>query len=305
TFYPPTPAKDDDALRFGILGAANVAPYALINPARSQDLLDDPSIDVVYNPLPNGLHYEWTMKALKARKHVLLEKPSCNTAAETRRVFEYAREQGVVVLEAFHYRFHPAAHRLKEIVRSGELGKVLSLDGAMSIPRGLMSKDDIRFNYDLGGGAMMDMGTYPLSFIRFITDAEPSITSAHAIPATDPRVDAATFASLVLPEDVTASIECNLAAPPRYGFVPRMVRISMTVKCERGEVTLWNFGAPSLYHYISVKTYRYELEAFVNKLRGRVPHHWVEGDDSVAQMEAIEQVYAKSGLGTRPASTYV
>lgn len=68
-------------------------------------MLDDPTIDAIYNPLPNGLHYEWTLKAIKAGKHVLLEKPSCNTAEETRKVFDYAKEEGVIVLEAFHYRY--------------------------------------------------------------------------------------------------------------------------------------------------------------------------------------------------------
>jgi predicted dehydrogenase len=124
-------------LRFGILGAANIAPPALINPAISHPeaevyavaardpqraqayarkhgipkvhtsydaLIHDPEIDAVYNPLPNGLHYEWTMKALEAGKHVLLEKPAANTAEETKQMFELAERKGLVLLEAFHYR---------------------------------------------------------------------------------------------------------------------------------------------------------------------------------------------------------
>ncbi|KZW00169.1 NAD(P)-binding protein [Exidia glandulosa HHB12029] len=368
---PPEATKEPDALRIGILGAARIAPPALINPARShpgvviaavaarnktraekfakqhgiekvfgsyQELLDDPSIDAIYNPLPNGLHYEWTMKAIKAGKHVLLEKPSCNTAEETRKVFDYAKEKGVVVLEAFHYRFHPAAHRMRQIVSSGELGKIQSFEGALAMPRGIMGTDDIRFDYSLGGGALMDMGTYPLSFIRFLTSAEPSsVASAHARPAADARVDAATLATFTLPGDATASIECDLALKPRLGFVPQMVKLGMTVKGDKGEATLFNFVMPVLYHYITVKTkdgksrtekvyvppsmegewngwpkaqvwwstYRYQLEAFVDKVKGRNPHYWMEADDSVKQMEAIESVYAKSGLGSRPASTFV
>lgn len=139
-FNPPKAKKEPSALRFGILGAARIAPNALIAPAKShpdvviaavaardeskarayakthgiatvyhgndgyQKLLEDPTIDCIYNPLPNGLHYEWTMRALAAGKHVLLEKPSCNTAEETRKIFELAQAKGLVCLEAFHFR---------------------------------------------------------------------------------------------------------------------------------------------------------------------------------------------------------
>ena len=116
------------------------------------------------------------MKALAARKHVLLEKPSANTAAEVREMYEFAKKQNVVLLEAFHYRcayispiksiesdknvysFHPAVVRAKAILDSGELGTVKSLNVKMRIPQGFMRDDDIRFIHSLGGGVMMDMG---------------------------------------------------------------------------------------------------------------------------------------------------
>ncbi|KAI3482973.1 hypothetical protein L1887_54093 [Cichorium endivia] len=130
-------------LRLGILGAANIAPPAVIIPARSHpdvivsavaarskdkatayakkhgiphvfdsydQLINDPGIDVIYNPLPNGLHYEWTLKCIAAKKHVLLEKPSTANEADTKKLFEEAKKANVLVLEAFHYRFHPALH---------------------------------------------------------------------------------------------------------------------------------------------------------------------------------------------------
>lgn len=140
--HPPAAAKaegaDNRPLRFGILGAAKIAPAALIRPAvshpdvevyaiaardlqRAQEyarkhgipkvhttydaLIHDPDVDVVYNPLPNGLHYEWTMKSLEAGKHVLLEKPAANTAEETKEMFDLAEKKGLVLLEAFHYRY--------------------------------------------------------------------------------------------------------------------------------------------------------------------------------------------------------
>lgn len=126
--------------------------------------------------LPNGLHYEWTLKALSAGKHVLLEKPSADRASETREMYEYAEKKGLVLLEAFHYRyvaitfrrnalthvlrhrFHPAVQRAREIIESGELGAIKHAEVIMDLPKGFIKDNDIRFNLELGGGAMMDMG---------------------------------------------------------------------------------------------------------------------------------------------------
>ncbi|KZW02290.1 NAD(P)-binding protein [Exidia glandulosa HHB12029] len=366
--HPPVAPKDDDALRIGTLGAARITPEALILPARShpgvvvtavaarnpararefaqkhgiprvfdsyQELLDDPDIDAVYNPLPNGLHYEWTMKAITAWKHVLLEKPSCNTADETRRIFQYAEEKGVLVLEAFHYRWHPAVHRVREIVQSGELGAVKRLDGALTVPSGWFPRDDVRYDWTMGGGCMMDMGVYPLSFIRWLLDAEPiSVISASAIPAhtstLSAPLDRGTTALLSFPNDVTASLTCDSATPLPWEIMPK---VEMKIECERGSVYILNFVQPTAYHYVTVHrqgkrpttekiyssgplsqkkfkgedwwtTYRYQLEAFVDKIRGREPDYWMSAEDSIKQMEAVEMIYRKSGMGVRPASTY-
>ena len=157
---PRARAGPDDrrVLRIGILGAARIAPIALVKPARRTgraesprwpratatapaefarkqgiprvldsyaELVDDPDIDAVYNPLPNGLHGYWTIAALKAGKHVLCEKPFTANADEARAVAEVDNgNPGVVVMEAFHYQYHPLAKRLVEIVRSGELGTI-------------------------------------------------------------------------------------------------------------------------------------------------------------------------------------
>lgn len=192
---PPSasPLQDSIPIKFGILGAAAIAPAALISAAKShpevvvyaiaardknraaafakkhsvskvyggpsgyQELLDDPEVQVVYNPLPNSLHYEWTMKALLAGKHVLLEKPSSSTAEETRKMFEFAEIKGLVLLEAFHYRFHPAIQRVKAIIDSGELGAIKHISPNLAVPK-VWSSKNIRFNYALAGGALMDMG---------------------------------------------------------------------------------------------------------------------------------------------------
>ncbi|OAX42135.1 NAD(P)-binding protein [Rhizopogon vinicolor AM-OR11-026] len=378
---PPTPRNADDSsatsppLKFGILGAAAIAPAALIIPAKShpevelyavaardisraerfakkhgikkwyggqdsyQKLLDDPAIDVVYNPLPNGLHYEWTMKALAAGKHVLLEKPSGDTAEETRRMFSLADQKGLVLLEAFHYRFHPAILRVKAIIDSGELGPIKEVNATLAVPKGVLdSVNDIRMNYDLGGGAMMDCGCYPLSCVRYLASSNPSaVTSATAVRyPKDPRIDIGTTADLTFPsstpggQPVRSTVKCTMSNSPRFGFIPKP-EINVRAVCESGSIELFNFVMPVIYHYITVKpdggiprtekayafkgdggkgeewwtTYRHQLEAFVDKVKGRAPQTWMSAEDSIANMEWIEKIYEESGLGSRPQSTYV
>jgi len=359
----PIPAKNANALRFGILGAARIAPSAFIGPAKShadvviaavaardeakareyakkhsiekvyfgkngyQEMLDDSTIDAIYNPLPNALHYEWTMRALAAGKHVLLEKPSCDTAEEARAMFAFAAEKNLVLLEAFHYLFHPAVRRTIEIVKSGELGRLELVSAALAVPSMFISADDIRYNFKLGGGAMMDMGVYPLSYVRALAGSDPEIVSAKPTHAADPQVDSGMTAELAFPGGAKGSIECNFALPKTLGAVPRIPLIRMDAKCEKGSISLFNFVLPHGFHYIDVtingskrtethyipkegkgaagwSTYRYQLEAFVDKVRGREPHFWYTPEDSIKQMELVEQVYAKAGLPSRPGSSF-
>ncbi|KDR80644.1 hypothetical protein GALMADRAFT_61157 [Galerina marginata CBS 339.88] len=373
-FNPPTAPKfiTPKPLKFGILGAANIAPLALINPAKShpevvvyavgarslakaqafakkhgiekayegyQALLDDPEVDAVYNALPNGLHFEWTMKALAAGKHVLNEKPSADTAEETRQMFEFAEKKRLVMLDAYHYRFHPALKRAKAIIDSGELGAVKNITVDLMIPKGGFGDGDIRFDYSLGGGALMDLGCYVISTLRYMSSAEPTSVVATTHTVYEPKssayaesakkVDRRMEATFGLPKDVTATIRCDLGMPPSYGFVPQFPRVGFVVECELGKLEMINHVQPTFYHSITVKirgghtrvekvykgtegkgeewwsTYRYQLEAFVDRLRDREPETWLSKEDSVATMEWIEKVYEKSGLGSRPKSTYV
>ncbi|EIW80900.1 NAD(P)-binding protein [Coniophora puteana RWD-64-598 SS2] len=371
-------AEAGSPIKFGILGAANIAPPALTNPAIShpeveiyavaardekkaqqfakkhgiakfyggkdgyQKLLDDPEVEVVYNPLPNGLHYEWTMKALAAGKHVLLEKPSCDTAEETRRVFEFAEKKGLVVLEAFHFRFHPAIQRVKQIIDSGEIGTVKETYASLVMPGGVIKDDDIRFQYDLGGGSLMDMGCYTLMCTRYLLGTNPSaVVSATAKRFSgDNRVDVGTTAELTFPapagsdssEPIKSKIHCDFKDPKYFGIIPRVPDISVRVTGTEGSVELYNFVMPTLYHHLTVRptgkgkktrtekvykfadgtrceewwsTYRLQLEALVHRLRGRTPQTWVEPQDSIDNILWIEKVYEATGLGSRPPSSFV
>lgn len=379
---PPNvdPSPDSPPIKFGILGAAKIAPIALVDPAKChpeavvlavaardktraeafakkhgipkvyggsngyQELIDDPELDAIYNPLPNGLHYEWTMKALAAGKHVLLEKPSADTAEETRKMFELAEKKNLVLLEAFHYRFHPATQRVKEIIDSGELGSVTSLSATLAVPRGFVKEGDIRFDYSLGGGALMDMGCYTLNCIRFLsgvdpTDVQDATALAHVFktpPSSSEAslVDDTTTAHLAFPNSMSGAIMCSLGLTGwgPFSILPLWPEVAAHVQCEGGEIKLFNYPGSWAYHYITVSkrkgsgritrtekaykpkngkgedwwtTYRYQLEAFIDKLKGRTPQHWISAEDSIANMEWIEKIYSKTGLGPRPVSSFV
>jgi xylose dehydrogenase (NAD/NADP) len=134
-------------------------------------LLADPEIDVIYNSLPNHLHAEWTIKALRAGKHVLCEKPFALTLAEVDAMSQAARETGKVLAEAFMYRHHAQTLKVKEIVDSGILGKLQLIKGAFTFT--LTREGDIRSKKETGGGSIWDVGCYPISYARMIVGAEP------------------------------------------------------------------------------------------------------------------------------------
>jgi xylose dehydrogenase (NAD/NADP) len=131
-----------------------------------QALLDDPQVDVIYISLPNALHAEWTVRAAEAGKHVLCEKPLAVSVQECDVIIAAAESAGVVVLEAVMYLYHPLLHRARQLVLEGAVGPVMLVRGALAI--NLERPDDIRWDAALGGGSLWDVGSYPVSFIRWI-----------------------------------------------------------------------------------------------------------------------------------------
>ena len=134
-------------------------------------LLADPQVDAVYIGLPNALHVEWTIRALEAGKHVLVEKPFDRRVAPVERAFDVAQERGLVLSEGFMWRHHPQARRLSELVGTGAVGEVRLVRASFSFP--LDRPGDVRWEPGLDGGALMDVGCYALNAARFLFDAEP------------------------------------------------------------------------------------------------------------------------------------
>lgn len=136
-----------------------------------EDLLADPGVDVIYNSLPNHLHAEWTIKALQAGKHVLVEKPIALTTAEVQMIGNAAKETGRIVTEAFMYRHHPQTLKVQELLAAGAIGEVRYIQGDFTYI--LDRPDDIRWVPGYGGGSIWDVGCYPISFIRMVTGSMP------------------------------------------------------------------------------------------------------------------------------------
>jgi predicted dehydrogenase len=325
-------------VQIGVLGAASIAPQALIKPAQANPdvdvaavaardvsrakafaakhgiarvhdsydaLLADPDIDAIYNPLPNGLHGKWTRAALAAGKHVLCEKPFTANAAEARSIAELAVQSDRVVMEAFHYRYHPLALRIEEIIASGELGKLKRVEASLCFP--LPKFSDIRYNYALAGGATMDAGCYPVHMVRTFGGSTPEVVSAQA-KLRDPQIDRSMTAELQFADGHTGRIRCSM-------WSPRLLEFTAHVVGERGELRALNPLMPQIYHRLSVRsaagkrverfprraTYAYQLDAFAAAvLRGEPVKTTPE--DAVENMTVIDAIYRAAGLPIREPS---
>lgn len=248
------------------------------------DLLADPAIDAVYIPLPNGLHYEWAMKTLRAGKHVLLEKPSVNNATEARALWAYhasiPASTRPVLIEAFHYRFHPAWQTFLSLITNSD--DIAHVHSSQVTPSGFFGKDDIRYDHALGGGAMMDLGTYLVSCIRDVVGKEPtSCVSAKAteLPERWERkgVDGKMQAEWEFEGGVKAEMWCDQRYRGAYPLswltkewpalaMPktevRMKKKEQAVDGMSGEdvrhqvartITIWNMTLPHAWHSIHVQ----------------------------------------------------
>jgi predicted dehydrogenase len=136
-----------------------------------EELLADPNVQAVYNPLPNHLHVPWSIKAAEAGKHVLCEKPIALDAAEAKKLVQACQDKGVLLMEAFMYRMHAQWVTVKKMVKDGKIGELKAIQVFFSYTN--LDPDNIRNKADIGGGGLMDIGCYPISLSRFIFGAEP------------------------------------------------------------------------------------------------------------------------------------
>ena len=175
-------------------------------------LLADPDVDAVYIPLPNHLHLEWTLAAVKAGKHVLCEKPLALTSADAAQMVVAAREAGVLLMEAFMYRLHPSWVAVRELVDAGRIGRLQTIQSWFSYynddPR------NIRNIRDAGGGALMDIGCYSINLSRMLFKAEPERVQASLVRDPDMEIDVLTSGLLTFPGGATATFTCSIRSEP-------------------------------------------------------------------------------------------
>jgi predicted dehydrogenase len=239
---------------------------------------------------------------LKAGKHVLCEKPFASNAKEAEEMARVARETGLVLSEAFAYRNHPLTERIKQIIAGGEIGQVRHIDAQFCFL--LPSPKNIRFNYDLAGGALMDCGCYPVSLIRHIAQGEPTVEHAQA-RLFAPQVDHKMTADLSFADGRTAHLECDMLSP-------RLFRSSLRVEGSDGQLQVFNPFHPHWFHRLSVKgrsgklneqgrgnnSYTLQLRAFVKAIRGEMKLN-TDPTDAIGNMQLIDAIYKKAGLKLR------
>jgi predicted dehydrogenase len=239
---------------------------------------------------------------LKAGKHVLCEKPMASNAEEAEEMSSVARATGLVLSEAFAYRYHPLMARVKEIIKSGEIGSVRHIAAQFSFL--LPSPNNIRFKYDLAGGALMDCGCYPVSLIRYIAEAEPTVEQAQA-RLFAPQVDHNMKADLSFGEGCTAHLECGMLSPSLFRSV-------LNVQGDAGVLRVISPFQPHVFHSLTVKgkttnfrgrvagenSYTLQLRAFVKAIRGEMKLN-TDPADAIGNMRLIDAIYEKAGLNKR------
>ena len=174
-------------------------------------LLADPNVDAVYVALPNSLHHEWTLKALRAGKHVLCEKPFASNLSQATEMFDAARAAGRVLAEAYMYRSHPQTLKLLETVKSGAIGIPRLICTAFNYKTTRIA-DNIRFNANLDGGALMDIGCYCIDFAQLIAGCAPTQVRA-AARLHETGVDELAAGFLQFPNGILASFTCGMTVP--------------------------------------------------------------------------------------------
>lgn len=328
--------SDAQSIRFGLLGAAKIAPIAMVAPAANvpgveltavaardverarafkethgvarlcetyQQLIDDPDIDAIYIGLPIASHCEWSIKALNAGKHVLCEKSFASNADEAQQMRDAAQASGKVLMDAFHYRYHPMFLEAQALLARGDLGAVRHIDARFHI-KGPVPETDIRRIYDQGGGVTMDIGCYPVSWIRHLMQDEPRVIAASAV--VDPLdVDVALAADLQFESGITARLSGRMDAASRFCA-------QVVVHAEAGQLCMINPLAPQIGHEYRVirggevdvrsfdktPTYQFQLEAFLAAIRGQETN-LTGPDDAVNQMRLIDAIYERAGLRIR------
>jgi predicted dehydrogenase len=323
-------------IRIGLLGAAKIAPLAMVKPVSRRDdctivavasrdeararafadqhgitdtepdydsLIARPDIDLIYNGLPPHRHADLSIAAMRAGKAVLCEKPFAMNADEAQAMVTASQETGQILLEAFHYRFHPAFQAALDTIQSGQIGKIYHIDAAFSVAIPY-SEGELRHTPEVGGGALMDLGCYPLHWVRTLIGETPTPVSANANLGR-PGVDLRTTASFTFPGGATATIQASMA--PHIKF-----KAFFDVQGDRGRLRMNNPIHPHHGYTISGtaleqvgakqdssdSTYDHQLAHVVDVIKNAADP-MTGGADAIENMAVIDAIYRRVGMSPR------
>jgi len=271
-----------------------------------QALLDDPQIEAIYNPLPNHLHAEWTVKSLDAGKHVLCEKPIALNAAEVPAIVAARDRSGRRVIEAFMVRFHPQWQRIRSLVRDGRIGTVRALQSAFTFP--VTNPANIRYRLEFGGGALYDVGCYPIVTARYLLGTEPE--RVIAVVERDPAhgVDRVTSGLLVFPggEHLVLTSALQLALYQRVVVLGTQGRIEVPVPFtppkEHACRIVIDSGAAldgssaEVEEFAPVDQYQLQCDLAAGAFRNESTQEFPI-EDAIANMRVIDALYRSASSG--------
>jgi predicted dehydrogenase len=313
-------------LRIGILGAARVATYAMIDAAREvegvevravaardparasayatehhianvypdyQALIVADDVDAVYVALPPNLHAHWSIAAVEAGKAVLCEKPFALSVADVEVMLAAEARTGGLIMEAQHSHYHPISARMRETVQSNQLGEIRSFSACFVAPLNLPA-DDLRMIGDVGGGALWDLGVYPAYWIRSAFGEEPEVLSATQNLNTQ-GADLRTSATLKMPSGAVGLLECDMEAAT-FGVWFKAegsmgaLEVINPLSPPRGHMLKLNIGGQQTEEQFTTKsTYAFQLEAFRDAVLDGKPVP-TRGEDSLNTIRLLSAI---------------
>jgi predicted dehydrogenase len=329
-----------EPLRIGVLGAARISELSIVGPAAATgtrlvavaardpgraeafarthgvervhdsyaDVVADPEVEAIYNPLANSLHAPWNRAALLAGKHVLTEKPFASNSTEAAGVRDLVRGTHLVLFEGFHYLYHPLMRRLLALLADGELGTLRRVESTLLMtapPDG-----DPRWSLELGGGALMDLGCYALHAQRVLGDyagGEPTLVAATgAERAGVPGLDEWADVELAFPSGATGLARCSMTSD-HWDMSLRVVGTAGTAYIpdflyqRYDDRIVVAAGSQERTEHCGgdATSYTYQLRAFVDAVRSGAPYR-TDADDAVATMSLLDDCYRALGLRPRP-----
>lgn len=260
-------------------------------------LLADDAIESVYIPLPNALHHPWTMAALRAGKHVLCEKPYSRHPEEATEAFALASEQGLVLSEAYMFRYHPQTRRLRELVVAGSIGELRLVNSSFTWPAD--APGDIRLDPHLAGGSLVDVGCYCVSAARLLA-GEPTAAAAEWVIGPT-GVETRMVGSLRFANDVLLHFDSGFHLPDRSHLevvgTHGLIRVNDPWHCAVPGLEILIQDEPAVIEPIDVaNSYQLELDEFARAVRGS-PTSLLTRADAVGQAVALDALYTAAAGG--------